>query len=416
VSDPKQTIVVTSIGVISPYGLGMSALANALIAGQGCIVPADGFYEGFAGSVAPVRELPNIPDSASVHYSRTDRLAIAAAHDAVARLDANEKLLRESGVVMASTVGGLCELDPGIAENPTAWYHGTGLMRAATYPVNRVADSVGEQLGSNGPRCAVSVACASGALSIALAANLLLDGAAPLMFAGGSDALCPFTLSGFNSLRALDPNLCRPFDQARKGLNLGEAAAVLALETLAHAQERGAPILAVLRGWAMSNDASHHTAPHKDGLGLAGCITTALLMAGVGPDQIGYVNAHGTGTPLNDIAEMHAYELAFAARREPVPVSSTKSYTGHCLGAAGALEAGITVAAIRNDVLFPTLRLSAHIESSRVNLLSGEVQRRPVPYAMSVSAGFGGSNAALVFSEYSPEGHEGVAGNGGEPA
>jgi 3-oxoacyl-(acyl-carrier-protein) synthase len=234
-------------------------------------------------------------------------------------------------------------------------------------------------------------------MAIALGANLLLDEAAPMILAGGSDALCPFTLSGFNSLQALDPEPCRPFDQNRKGLNLGEGAAVLTMETLAHARQRGARILAVLRGWAMTNDASHPTAPRKDGMGLACCMQRALEMAECGIDEVGYVNAHGTGTPLNDIAETHAYELVFQGRGSPIPVSSTKSYFGHCLGAAGALEAAITITAMREDALFPTLRLTDPIESAQVDWLRGALRREPLTTAISVSAGFGGSNAALVF-------------------
>jgi 3-oxoacyl-(acyl-carrier-protein) synthase len=220
-----------------------------------------------------------------------------------------------------------------------------------------------------------------------------------MMLAGGSDALCPFTLSGFNSLQALDPDPCRPFDQNRKGLNLGEGAAVLVLETLDAAMARNATVLAVLRGWAMTNDAFHSTAPHQQGRGLADCMRLAMEMAGASSDDIGYVNAHGTGTPLNDVAETHAYETAFRSRTRPVPVSSTKSYFGHCLGAAGALEAAITIMAVRCGALLPTLRLTDPIESPFVNWLRGEVQRQPLPLAMSVSAGFGGSNAALIFGK-----------------
>jgi 3-oxoacyl-[acyl-carrier-protein] synthase II len=195
----------------------------------------------------------------------------------------------------------------------------------------------------------------------------------------------------------LDPGPCRPFDQNRKGLNLGEGAAVLVLETLAGAAARRANILAVLRGWAMTNDASHPTAPHKDGIGLADCIRRAMEMAECGADEIGYVNAHGTGTLLNDSAEANAYQSAFAGRSRPVPVSSTKSYFGHCLGAAGALEAAITITAIRCGALFPTLRLTDPIESEGIDWIRGEVRHQPLPLAMSVSAGFGGSNAALIF-------------------
>ena len=396
-SDPRKTIVVTGIGVVSPYGIGMDRLQAGMLSGKCCLTPTKDLYPGFEGSTAPC-ELPVPVNGDSSRYSRSDRLAMAAARDAVANFDCESNAFRESGVFMASTVAGLSEIDPGIAEDPSAWYRrGGGLARAASYPPARVADAVGEHLGIRGPRCAVSAACASSAMAIALAANLLLDGAAPMMLAGGSDALCPFTLSGFSALQALDKDPCRPFDRNRKGLNLGEGAAVLVLETLAAASARKAKVLAVLRGWAMTNDAFHSTAPHQQGTGLADCMRLSMEMAEVGCDEIGYVNAHGTGTPLNDIAEANAYETAFRGRNRPVPVSSTKSYFGHCLGAAGALEAAITITAVRCGALLPTLRLTDPIESPGVDWLRGEVRREALPLAMSVSAGFGGSNTALIF-------------------
>jgi 3-oxoacyl-(acyl-carrier-protein) synthase len=307
VIDAQKTIVVTGIGVVSPYGIGsvFSAGRNAGRASV-CLAPLTELYPGFHGNALP-RSAPCRLWPRSYRYSRTDRLAMAAARDAVADFDGLASDLRESGIVMASTVAGLTEIDPEIAQGPAAWYRHGGLSRAASYPVSRVAASVGEHLGIQGPDCAVSVACASGAMAIALAANMLLDEAAPMVLAGGSDALCPFTLSGFNSLQALDPEPCRPFDQNRKGLNMGEGAAVLGAGNPGHATRTRARILAVLRGWAMTNDASHPTAPQKDGIGLACCIQRALEMAECGIDEVGYVNAHGTGTPLNDIAETHAY-------------------------------------------------------------------------------------------------------------
>jgi 3-oxoacyl-[acyl-carrier-protein] synthase II len=401
VTDIQKTIVVTGVGVISPYGIGLDCLQAGMLSGKCCLAPTNDLYPGFAGATAQVQvqayELPHPAEGFTSRHSRTDRLAALAARDAVADFDCENSSFRESGVVMASTVAGLTEIDPGIAHDPAAWYRRGGLSRAASYPVARVADAVGEHLGLHGPRCAVSVACASGAMAIALAANMLLDEIAPMILAGGSDALCPFTLSGFNSLQALDPDPCRPFDQKRKGLNLGEGSAVLVLETLAGAAARNAKVLVVLRGWAMTNDAFHPTAPQQQGNGLADCMRRAMEMAEVDCDEIGYVNAHGTGTPLNDIAEVKAYETAFRGRSRPVPVSSTKSYFGHCLGAAGALEAAITIAAVRRGALFPTLRLTDPIESPRVDWLRGEVRHQPLPLAMSVSAGFGGSNTALIF-------------------
>jgi 3-oxoacyl-[acyl-carrier-protein] synthase II len=404
IHDPRKTIAVTGIGVLSPYGIGMDRLQAGVLSGKCCLEPTRDVYPGFEGSTAQVRDLWIPEEGASSRYSRSDRLAMVAARDAVAGVDSGSVALHESGVLMASTVAGLSEIDPEISEDPAAWYRRgglshNGLARAATCPPAHVADSVGEDLKVYGPRCAVSAACASGAMAIALAANLLLDGAAPMMLAGGSDALCPFTLSGFNSLQALDPEPCRPFDRNRKGLNLGEGAAVFVLETLEAAIARGANVLAVLRGWAMTNDAFHSTAPHAQGNGLADCMRLCMEMAEVSGEEIGYVNAHGTGTPLNDVAESNAYEAAFRGRSRPIPVSSTKSYFGHCLGAAGALEAAITIAAVRSGALLPTLRLTDPIESSSVNWLRGEVLREKLPLAMSVSAGFGGSNTALIFGD-----------------
>jgi len=399
-TDMQKIIVVTGIGVVSPYGIGMAALHAGLVAGKSCLEPAKDIYPGFEGYLAQVGELPHFAAESGRWYSRSDRLAMVAAEDAVSGFDRRQASFRDSGIVMASTVAGLSEIDPEIAESPAAWYRRGNLARASSYSVARVAASVGEHLDIRGPSCAVSVACASGAMAIALGANMLLEGAAPMVLAGGSDALCPFTLSGFNALQSLDREPCRPFDQNRKGLNLGEGAAVLVLETLAGARARGADVLAVLRGWAMTNDASHPTAPQKQGIGLSLCINRAMEMADCGIEAIGYVNAHGTGTPLNDIAEANAYESVFRGRSRPVPISSTKSYFGHCLGSAGSIEAAITISAIRSGTIYPTLRLTDPIESIAVDWVRGEVRHQPLPLAMSASVGFGGSNTVLLFGDY----------------
>jgi 3-oxoacyl-[acyl-carrier-protein] synthase II len=398
VSDASSTVVITGIGVASPYGLGLGLLESGLLAAECRLGPLARFSPGFAATVAEYTG--DLPDAGTLGraLSRSDRLAIAAARDAVGAAGADA--VRECGVVMATTVAGLSELEPRLVADPAAWYRAGGLERAATYPVASVAEAVGDAVGARGPRCAVNVACASGAIAIALAAQMCLEGAAPAMLAGGSDALCPFTLSGFHALQALDPEPCRPFDVDRRGLNIGEGAAVLRLETLERAQARRAPVLAVLRGWAMTNDGYHLTAPHEQGRGLAACMVEAMRASGAGPDEIGYVNAHGTGTPLNDVAESRAYAAAFAGRGRPVPVSSTKSYFGHCLGAAGALEAAVTAIAIRRGALFPTLRLGNPVDCPEVDWLMGQTRHQALAAAMSVSAGFGGSNAALVLGAY----------------
>jgi 3-oxoacyl-[acyl-carrier-protein] synthase II len=398
-TDPHKTIVVTGVGVVSPYGIGLDGLQAGMLAGKCCLERTkDDVYPGFDGTIAQVRGLPPPAENSRAKLSRTDQLAVIAVQNAIETSGCDRSAFRDGGIAMASTLGGLTEIDTGIAKDPAAWYRRPGgLSTASSYPFAHVADAVGEHFGILGPRCAVSVACSSGAMAIAIAANMLLEEAAPIMLAGGSDPLCPFTLSGFNSLQALDPNPCSPFDQDRKGVNLGEGSAVLVLETLASATARRAKIFAVLRGWAMTNDAFHPTAPQKDGSGLADCILISMQMAGVSADDIGYVNAHGTGTPLNDTAEANAYETAFRGRRRPIPVSSTKSYFGHCLGAAGALEAAVTIMAVRSGALLPTLRLTNPIDSPGVDWLRGEVKRQPLPIAMSASSGFGGGNTVLVF-------------------
>ena len=397
-TDIQKTIAVTGIGIVSPYGIGLDCLQSGMLSGKSCLTHTKDIYPGFEGTTASIQDLGPVAKNFSARCSRTDQLAMVAVEDAIANSGRDRVTFRESGLVMANTVGGLTGIDTGIAENPSEWYRRPGgLLRGASYPFAHVADAVVEHFGIRGPSCALSVACASGAMAIALAAEMLLDGAASVVVAGGSDPICPFTLSGFNSLRALDPNPCCPFDQNRKGLNLGEGSAVLILETLAGATARKANILAVLRGWAMTNDAFHPTAPQTQGNGLAECIQLSMEMAEVRSDDIGYVNAHGTGTPLNDVAEANAYQTAFRGRARPIPVSSTKSYFGHCLGAAGALEAAITIMAVRSGVLLPTLRLKDPIESPSVEWLRGEVRRQSLPLAMSVSSGFGGSNTVLIF-------------------
>jgi len=394
----SNQVAITGIGAISPFGQGLPALKSGLLECRSCLKPLSIFDSGLSPApvVAEIPELPNVDQRPGFRLSRTDHLAVLAALDA-AKVAGECSDFVEAGAIIATTVAGLSEIEPGIVSDPAKYYRAGGFARATSYQPSHPADAVRVWLGLRGPCWGVSVACASGAMAIALAATMVMTGDAPIMLAGGSDALAHYTLSGFNSLRALDPDPCRPFDKNRKGLNLGEGAAVFVLETLEHARSRHARVIAVLRGWAMTNDAFHHTAPDEQGRGLADSIVSAMAMADVAADAIGYVNSHGTGTPLNDIAEVKAYETGFRARSSPVPVSSTKSFFGHCLGAAGALEAAVTIAGMQASALFPTLRLTDPIESPAVDWLMGEPRQQPIPVGMTVSAGFGGSNTSLIF-------------------
>jgi 3-oxoacyl-[acyl-carrier-protein] synthase II len=393
-------IAVTGIGVVSPFGLGVHALMGGLLAERGGIAPLTLFPTTL--EVSPVVGQVNDalepgPDTAR-GWSRTDRLAVSAAREAWAQAGLGVSERAHAGVVLATTVGGLSDIEPEAACDPTAYYRGRGLGPASAFAVSHPAAVVAGVLGVGGPSLGISVACASGAVAIADAARRVQRGEVDVAVAGGTDALCPFTLAGFQSLQSLDPEPCRPFDRTRRGLNLGEGAGILVLETLERARARGAEVLAVLRGWAFTNDAFHPTAPEEQGRGVASCLSGALRMAGVDAADVGYLNAHGTGTPLNDVAEARAYESVFSSRAVPLPVSSTKSHIGHTLGAAGAVEAAIAILALRAQRLFPTLRLSDPIDSPSVDWMLGGGREATLRVTASVSAGFGGSNAALVFA------------------
>jgi 3-oxoacyl-[acyl-carrier-protein] synthase II len=387
------------MGLVSPLGDTPDSFLVGLMECRSCLEPLSIFDMGF--DTPPVvgqicSPLP-VDRRRGFRFSRTDRLAILAAQHAIAQVAGADDELLESGVVIGTTVAGLGEIEAEISADPRRYYRKGAFSTVTSYQGSHVTDAVSAYFGLRGPRIGLSVACASGAMAIALGAGMVLDGTVPMVIAGGSDALSPFTTSGFNALQALDPQPCRPFDKDRKGLNLGEGAAVLVLETIEHARERNAPIWGVLRGWAMTNDAYHLTAPQEHGRGVADSMIQAMKMAGVAPDDIGYLNAHGTGTLLNDTAEVRGYELAFANRSKPIPVSSTKSYFGHCLGAAGSLEAVVTLLSVRSGALFPTLRLSDPIDSPVVDWLVGKPRRQPALLGMTVSAGFGGSNTCLIF-------------------
>jgi 3-oxoacyl-[acyl-carrier-protein] synthase II len=394
----RAAVAVTGIGAVSPYGLGWEALLDGLSGGRSAIRPISSSANPLATTpvVGQVTVPLDVEAPPGFRLSRTDRLALLAAREAGLPLAEMSDERRGCGVVVSTTVAGLSDIDAAGLRDPSGYYRRGGLGPASSYPGAHVADTVAAALGLGGPILGVSVACASGAIAIGLAARMIEEGRVRLALAGGSDALAPITLAGFNALQALDAQPCRPFCQTRAGLNLGEGAAMLVLEDAGHARARGAAVLGWLTGWAYSNDAFHPTAPDEEGRGLARSMELAMESAGAGVEDVGYVNAHGTGTRLNDEAEVRAYERAFAGRRLPVPVSSTKSYIGHTLGAAGALEALITLLALRTGTLFPTLRLERPIETAAVDLLSAPRPSR-MRLAMSVSAGFGGSNAALVF-------------------
>src|SRR5438876_241214 len=257
------------------------------------------------------------------------------------------------------------------------------------------ADVIGSALGLGGPRETVVTACSSGAVSLALAADLVADGVVPLAVAGGVDALTRICFMGFNALKLLDSAPCRPFDRDRRGMSIGEGAAFVVLEDAGRARARAARIYAELAGYGMTSDAFHVTSPHPEGEGMARAMRAALQQAGVTPATVGYANAHGTATPQNDRIEARAIRDVFGEGR--LLVSSTKSMIGHTMAAAGTLEAVATVLALGNEVIPPTAQLETPDPEIPFDCVPRVAREAAVEFAISNSFGFGGQNVTLLF-------------------
>jgi 3-oxoacyl-[acyl-carrier-protein] synthase II len=294
---------------------------------------------------------------------------------------------------MGTTLGGMEFARPLLDGSGT---HRSELAMRLPYWI--VAESVAAAVGAGGEACTVTTACASSLNAIARAAQLLRAGRADVVYAGGADALCEFVYAGFCSLLALAPERAQPFDRGRKGLVLGEGAAVLVLERLADARARGARIRALVAGCGTAGDAHHLTGPHPDGEGLRLAIERALAQAGCAASAIGYVNAHGTATPFNDRMEVIALARAGgAAWAQRVPVSSTKPATGHCLGATGAVETIACVRALETGIVPPTLNFADPDPECPVDCVPNEPRHVDgLEAALNLAAGFGGQNAAVV--------------------
>jgi len=399
-----RRIAVTGLGAVSAAGWGVAALWPALREGRTALGPFSRIdHTRHRTHVAG--QVPDAPFSARLprHLARlsfSERFALFAAREAVA--DAGLAGPLEDGpvgVFFGTSTGGLLESE---------WYldrfwQGNGgraaLNLMAGHQLNAPGDAVARHLRVTGPVETISSACASAALAIAAALRALQEGEVELAIAGGSDCLCATTYAGFNSLRSVDESPCRPFGQDRGGLSLGEGAGVLVLEPLERARTRGARVRAQLLGAGASCDANHMTAPLESGQGAAAAIAGALADASTGPEQVGYVNAHGTGTPLNDAAEWAALVTAFGDRAPRVPVSATKSIVGHLLGSSGAIEAVATVLCLEAGEAHPTAGDGPVDSRLKVDLVRGEPRRLSGdPAALSTSLGFGGANAALVFA------------------
>lgn len=301
---------------------------------------------------------------------------------------------RKAGVIVGTVLGGTASGERYLRALGTEQAEAAkGLEQ---YPLRRIAADLARKAGFSGPVLTVSTACASGTDAIGIAYRKLASGSADLIVAGGVDALCELSFSGFCALKVLTPDTVRPFSRNRTGLALGEGAAFLVLERETAALRRGAAVLGRIAGYGSRSDAAHLTAPHREGRGLAAAALAALRDGRCRPGEIGYVNAHGTGTPYNDCMETKAIKIALGEHARTVPVSSVKAALGHAFGAAGAMEAAVCLLAIRDGIVPPTVNFGEPDPECDLDFVPNLARRLRLRAALSLSAGFGGQNAALV--------------------
>lgn len=337
---------------------------------------------------------------------------VAAAQEAItdARLEVTPENAERIGLSIGSGIGGI----EGIEKNHLAFLendHSPRKISPFFVPasiINMIAGNLSIMHGIKGPNLAVVTACTSGAHNIALAARLIQAGDADIMLAGGAEmSTTPISLGGFSAARALSARndepmrASRPFDRDRDGFVMGDGAGILVLESLESAQARGATIYAELIGMGMSADAHHITQPSEGGEGAARCMVNALRDAGLPPESIDYINAHGTSTPAGDIAETQAIKRAFGEHARRLAVSSTKSMTGHMLGAAGAVEAAFAILALRDQVIPPTINLDAPDPECDLDYVPHQAREASLDVVLSNSFGFGGTNGSLIFRRFS---------------
>jgi 3-oxoacyl-[acyl-carrier-protein] synthase II len=413
----SRRVVVTGLGLVSPVGNTVPAGWEAICNGRSGIGPITEFDVSqlatrIAGEIRDFDVTQFIEPKEARRFDRFVHYGLAAAQEAMAEagiLDSLEGLNPERiGCAIGAGIGGIASI-----EDSMMIYRDKGPRRISPFYipgsiVNMISGKLSIQFGLKGPNIAVVTACTTSTHNIGLAARMIQYGDADMMIAGGAEyATTPTALAGFISAKAMTTRndapeaASRPWDVDRDGFVLSNGAGVLVIEELEHARRRGAHIVAELIGFGMSADAYHMTAPPADGEGAARCMKIALDDAGLAPERVDYINAHGTSTPLGDRAESDAIKTVFGAHARSLAVSSTKSMTGHMLGAAGGSEAVFTVLSIRDNVAPPTINLDRPGEGCDLDYVPHTAREMPVDIALSNSFGFGGTNGTLVFGRFS---------------
>ena len=409
-----RRVVITGIGLVSSLGIGTDANWTSMLAGTSGVGRITKFdTTGYAAQIAAeVRGFDPLQFVEKKDVKKIDifiQYAIAAAQFAMddSKLAVTPELAPRTGVFIASGIGGFTTIE---REHKALLEGGPRKISPFFIPsaiINLAAGQVSIRFGAKGPNSATCTACSASAHAIGDAFEVIRRGDADAMIAGGSEAaITPMGVGGFAALRALstrndDPaRASRPFDKDRDGFIIGEGAGIVVLEELEQAKRRGAPIYAELVGYGMSADAFHITAPSEDGEGAVRVMQLAIEKAGAKPADVDYINAHGTSTPHNDRLETLAIKRCFGDHAYKLAVSSTKSMTGHLLGAAGGLEAGVAALSVFHQVVPPTINLDHPDEGCDLDYVPHKSRKLPITYALSNSFGFGGTNAALLFKRY----------------
>jgi 3-oxoacyl-[acyl-carrier-protein] synthase II len=410
-----RRVVVTGVGLVCALGIGTDESWKNLLAGKSGIAPitqfdAAGFDCRFAGEVKGFDPLNWIEKKELKKMGRFIQIAVAASDFAVKMANWNREAepdLDEVGVYISSGIGAFDIIE---REHGKLVQGGPGKISPFFIPsaiVNLASGNVSIRYGARGPNSATATACSASAHAIGDSFKIIERGAAEMMICGGTEAtITPMGIGGFASMKALstrndDPeHASRPFDLNRDGFVVGEGAGILILESLEHAQKRNAPVISEIVGYGMSGDAYHITQPAENGDGAFRVMRAALKDAKLQPADVGYLNAHGTSTPIGDAIETTAIKRLFGDGAKQLAVSSTKSMTGHLLGGAGGLEAGISVLALRDQILPPTINQETPDPCCDLDYVPNAARNASVDYALSNSFGFGGTNAALIFKRW----------------
>ena len=402
-----RRVVVTGIGLMSALGTTREAVWHGLVSGR-CGIAAvtqfdtTGYRSQLAAEIPAYTRDAAYSEKAWRRLSRSDQVAIIASREALddAGLLEGDVDRARIGVLLGSGTANLMRNEEWFAEMRRVGVRRASPAKIFNHFPSTPSDTVAATFGLEGLKASVLSACSSGTVAVGYGADAIRWGQIDAALAGASDVLCRLTFSGFNALRLVDTEPCRPFCRTRKGMNLGESAAILVLEDLSHARRRAARIYAEIAGYGVRCEAYHPTAPEPEGRAVADLVHDALRAARMPPDAVDHVNAHGTATPQNDRAEARGMRLVFGERVRRIPVTSIKSMVGHCLAAAGAIEAAAVAMSIAHGVVPPTVNYREDDPECDVDVVANEARNVAVTCGVSTSLAFGGNNGALVIRRF----------------